>query len=81
MQEQDQTKATSEDLKKLLTPMNEVAEMTVNGNADIISGELITVQLGEFQKINGKFVVKSDRHEWTANDYITTLTLEFKGMG
>lgn len=61
----------------MLTGIEKSIDVTVLGNVTCLSGKAIKVK-DSIAKIEGTFWIESDSHDWSNNQYTTTLTLKYK---
>ena len=78
--EQDKNNEVYLQVNKMLKGVFESSEIEVNGDIYLMSGYSIPVKIRELSRLNANFLIESDRHIWTSNDYVTYLTLTFENV-
>lgn len=79
-QEQDKSNAAYLQVQNILKKEEENAEIEVLGDTELISGFSVPIKINNLSNLNGVFLIKSDRHTWTANTYKTSLELAFENV-
>lgn len=77
MQEQDKDNAAYVETNKILKSVNETSSLIVDGNLNLISGYNVPIKFNQITRLNGVFLIASDRHVWESGDYTTELELAF----
>lgn len=80
VQEQDKDNEIYLQINKLLKGVEEKSDLTVDGNIYLMSGYSVPVKVNEFSRLNANFLIESDRHIWTSNDYVTYISLAFENV-
>lgn len=80
VQEQDQNNEVYLQVNKLLKGVFETSDLEVDGNIYLMSGYSVPVKIRELSKLNANFLIETDRHLWTSNDYITYISLAFENV-
>lgn len=78
--EQDKNNEVYLQVNKMLKGVFESSEIEVDGDIYLMSGYSVPVKIRELSRLNANFLIESDRHIWTSNDYVTYLTLTFENV-
>lgn len=79
-QEQDKNNEVYLQVNKILKGVQESSDLTVDGNIYLMSGFSVPIKVKTLSKLNLTFLIETDRHVWTSNDYITYITLAFENV-
>jgi hypothetical protein len=78
VQEQDQNNEVYLQVNKMLKGVFESSDIEVDGNIYLMSGYSVPVKVNELSPLNNNFLIETDRHLWTSNDYVTYISLAFE---
>ena len=80
VQEQDKNNEVYLQVNNILKGVQESSDLTVDGNIYLMSGFSVPIKVKTVSKLNLTFLIETDRHIWTSNDYITYITLDFENV-
>lgn len=80
VQEQDKNNEVYLQVNKILKGVQESSDLTVDGDVSLMSGFSVPIKVKTLSKLNLTFLIETDRHVWTNNDYITYITLAFENV-
>lgn len=80
VQEQDKNNEAYLQVNNILKGVQESSDLTVDGDIRLMSGFSLPVKIKTLSKLNLTFLIETDRHIWTSNDYITQITLAFENV-
>lgn len=80
VQEQDKNNEVYLQVNNILKSIQESSDLTVDGNIYLMSGFSVPIKVKTISKLNLTFLIETDRHVWTSNDYITYITLAFENV-
>lgn len=80
VQEQDKNNEVYLQVNNILKGIQESSDLTVDGNIYLMSGFSVPIKVKTISKLNLTFLIETDRHVWTSNDYITYITLAFENV-
>lgn len=80
VQEQDKNNEAYLQVNNILKGIQESSDLTVDGNIYLMSGFSVPIKVKTLSKLNLTFLIETDRHIWTSNDYITYITLAFENI-
>lgn len=80
VQEQDKNNEVYLQVNSILKGVQESSDLTVDGNIYLMSGFSVPIKVKTLSKLNLTFLIETDRHVWTSNDYITYITLAFENV-
>ena len=80
VQEQDKNNEVYLQVNNILKGVQESSDLTVDGNIYLMSGFSVPIKVKTLSKLNLTFLIETDRHVWTSNDYVTYITLAFENV-
>ena len=80
VQEQDKNNEVYLQVNNILKGIQESSDLTVDGNIYLMSGFSVPIKVKTLSKLNLTFLIETDRHVWTSNDYVTYITLAFENV-
>ena len=80
VQEQDKNNEAYLQVNNILKGIQESSDLTVDGDIRLMSGFSVPIKIKTLSKLNLTFLIETDRHIWTSNDYITQITLAFENV-
>lgn len=80
VQEQDKNNEAYLQVNNILKGVQESSDLTVDGNIYLMSGFSVPIKVKTLSKLNLTFLIETDRHVWTSNDYVTYITLAFENV-
>ena len=80
VQEQDKNNEVYLQVNSILKGVQESSDLTVDGNIYLMSGFSVPIKVKTLSQLNLTFLIETDRHVWTSNDYVTYITLAFENV-
>ena len=80
VQEQDGNNEVYLQVNSILKGIQESSDLTTDGNIYLMSGYSVPLKIKTISKLNLTFLIESDRHVWTSNDYYTQISLAFENV-
>ena len=80
VQEQDKNNEVYLQVNSILKSVQESSDLTVDGNIYLMSGFSVPIKVKTLSQLNLTFLIETDRHVWTSNDYVTYITLAFENV-
>lgn len=80
VQEQDENNEVYLQVNSILKGIQESSDLTTDGNIYLMSGYSVPLKIKTISKLNLTFLIESDRHVWTSNDYYTQISLAFENV-
>ena len=80
VQEQDKNNEVYLQVNNILKGVQESSDLIVDGNIYLMSGFSVPIKVKTLSQLNLTFLIETDRHVWTSNDYVTYITLAFENV-
>lgn len=78
VQEQDNKNEAYLQVNNILKGIQESSDLITDGSIYLMSGYSVPLKINPISKLNLTFLIETDRHIWTDNDYYTQISLAFE---